>query len=509
MTCTPLRYNHPCMKTQLIPLESHDDLISVRDRMSWAKTPRILLVWPKSERIPLRPLDLKVLQRHAASLGAQLGLVTRHRNIRREAQALDIPVFNSTGQAQRNPWPERNLQRKRTQRKPRQDLREIRKQVQVKEGAWRSHPITRIGFFSLGVLAVLAMASLFIPHAQIALKPETDIQSVTLPVQADPSVETVFITGSIPARELRVVVKGELEAPTSGKISIPLTRAEGVVTFRNLTEEPLSIPAGTVLTSTGLPGVRFQTIGQAELEAGLKATVDVPIEAEEAGTTGNVDAETIQAIEGTVGLQATVTNAEPTHGGRDRLTDAATEKDQANLRESLLNELKAQALQEMEGRLESNDQIFPDTLKAAQILEETYDPPLGQPGSNLKLSMRVEYTASYASGKDLTELASTVLNASLPEGFVDMRKPLKFEAADSYQTNSQGVTRWTVRVSRQLEKQVNPGQIIPLVQGRSMAVAAGQLETALKLSDTPEIRLIPKWWPWLPLIPFNITVDTR
>jgi hypothetical protein len=67
------------MKTQLIPLESHDDLISIRDRMSWAKTPRILLVWPKSERIPLRPLDLKVLQRHATSLGAQLGLVTRHR----------------------------------------------------------------------------------------------------------------------------------------------------------------------------------------------------------------------------------------------------------------------------------------------------------------------------------------------------------------------------------------------------------------------------------------------
>jgi hypothetical protein len=510
MTCTPLRYNHPCMKTQLIPLESHDDLISVRDRMSWAKTPRILLVWPKSERIPLRPLDLKVLQRHAASLGAQLGLVTRHRNIRREAQALDIPVFNSTRQAQRYPWPERDLQGKRARRKPRQDLREIRKQVQVKEDAWRSHPLTRIGFFSLGVLAVLVMASLFIPHAQVILKPATDVQSVTLPVQADPSVETVFITGSIPARELRVVVKGEQEASASGKIPVPLTKAEGVVTFRNLTEEPLSIPAGTVLTSTGLPGVRFQTTEQGELEAGLKAaTVDVPVQAEDAGTAGNVDAETILAIEGNLGLQATVTNAEPTSGGRDRLTDAPTEDDRANLRESLLTELEAQVLQEMKKRLASGDQIFPDTLKADQILEETYDPPPGQPGSNLKLSMRVEYTASYASGKDLNELASTVLNASQPEGFVDTGEPLKFEVVDSYQTNSKGVTRWTVRVSRKLEKLVNPGQIIPLVQGRSMSVAAGQLETALKLSDAPEIRLTPKWWPWLPLIPFNITVDTR
>ena len=136
-----LRYNRFWMKTQLIPLESHDDLISIRDRLSWAKTARILLVWPKSERIALRPLDLKVLQRQLASLGAQLGLVTRHRNVRREAQALGIPVFNSTGQAQRNPWPDRNLGNNGPRRLPRQDLREKRKQVRVRSETWRSHPV--------------------------------------------------------------------------------------------------------------------------------------------------------------------------------------------------------------------------------------------------------------------------------------------------------------------------------------------------------------------------------
>ena len=60
------------MKTQIITLESHDDLISVRDRMSWAKTPRILLVWPKYEKVTLRQVDLKVLQRHASALGTHL-----------------------------------------------------------------------------------------------------------------------------------------------------------------------------------------------------------------------------------------------------------------------------------------------------------------------------------------------------------------------------------------------------------------------------------------------------
>lgn len=497
------------MKTQLIPLESHDDLISVRDRMSWAKTPRILLVWPKSERIALRPLDLKVLQRHAASLGAQLGLVVRHRNIRREAQALGIPVFNSTGQAQRNPWPERNLRTKRVRRKPRQNLRAKRKQVQVMEEAWRSHPVTRISFFALGVLAVLTMATLFIPRAQVILNPETEVQTVTLPVRADPAVNSVFITGNIPLRKLSMVVEGSQEAHATGKMPVPVSKAEGIVTFRNLTDEAVSIPAGTVLTSTGLPGVRFLTVGTGELEAGLDATLDLPVEAESAGSAGNVEAEAIQAIEGNLGLLITVTNAEPTTGGRNRLADAATERDRARLREELFTELEAQALGEMEALLETDDQIFPDTLEAEQILEETYEPPLGQPGDTVKISLSVEYIVAYASGADLTELASTVLNASMPEGFMATTEPMQFEALNEYQTDSDGATHWVLQVTRELVKYIDKGKITPLVQGRSMAVARVQLSEKLDMPNPPEIRLNPEWWPWMPLIPFNITVETQ
>jgi len=505
---TCLRYNHPCMKTQLIPLESHDDLISVRDRMSWAKTPRILLVWPKSERIALRPLDLKVLQRHAAALGAQLGLVTRHRSIRREAQAQGIPVFNSTMKAQRNPWPERDLRRKRVRRRPRRNLHELRKQVRAENDAWSSQPVARIGFFSLGVLAVLALASLFIPRAQVIVTPETEVQSVTLPILADPSLNSVFITGSIPSRELQVVVDGEAQADASGRVPVPVSRAEGIVTFRNLTEEPVTIPAGTVLTSTGLPGVRFLTVGTGDLEGGLEATLDLPVEAESQGADGNVGAGAIQAIEGNLGLLVTVTNEEPTRGGRNRPADAPNERDHSRLRESLLADLEAQAIDEMKAQLAQDDQLFMDTLTVDQVLEETYDPPLGQPGSNLKLSMRVTFSAWYASGDDLTELASTVLNASKAEGFVAADESLSFEALNEQRTDSAGVTHWVMRVSRNLVRQVDEDRITPLVQGRSLSVAQTQLN-AMELPDAPEIRLNPAWWPWMPLIPFNITVETQ
>jgi hypothetical protein len=53
------------MKTQIIQLESHDDIISIRDKMGWSQTSRILLVWPEKKTQPA--LDLVKLLAIAVS----------------------------------------------------------------------------------------------------------------------------------------------------------------------------------------------------------------------------------------------------------------------------------------------------------------------------------------------------------------------------------------------------------------------------------------------------------
>ncbi len=127
-----LLYNCRLVKTQIITLETHDDLISVRDRMSWAKSPRILLVWPKFERITLRPVDLRVLQSHARTLGAELGLVTRIPHVKRNAEGFGIPVFATTTVAQREAWPPRKgLIRPSTLRRAKPNLRRMKQQSKI------------------------------------------------------------------------------------------------------------------------------------------------------------------------------------------------------------------------------------------------------------------------------------------------------------------------------------------------------------------------------------------
>src|SRR5829696_2141610 len=353
------------MKTQIITLESHDDLISVRDRLSWAKTPRILLVWPKYEKVTLRQVDLKVLQRHAASLGAQLGLVTRARRVREDAEALRIPVFESTGQAQRVAWP-RPRRRKWARHAPRKDLREQREQVPLGEEAWRVHPATRVGAFLLGVSSVLILVALFIPRAQVVLHPESKTQSIALPVAASPSVKSVFITGNIPARERHVIVEGTQSVVVTGEGVSPQSKAKGMVTFRNLTQQAVTIPTGTVVRTAD--NIRFVTTRSGEIDAGVDEILELPVEAAESGRSGNVEAETVVVLEGRLGLSLSVTNTEPLTGGREIPSVQASDTDRERAKTELMERLESEARAQFTEEMEAGDILFDDTFAVSQIL---------------------------------------------------------------------------------------------------------------------------------------------
>ncbi|NUQ85510.1 MAG: baseplate J/gp47 family protein [Anaerolineales bacterium] len=493
------------MKTRIITLESHDDLISVRDRMSWAKTPRILLVAPKFIKVNLRQVDLKVLQRHASTLGAQLGLVTRQRRLRAEAEALGIPVFASTGEAQKVTW-SKPRKRQLPRKAPDRTLREKREQVQVREEAWRAHPVVRILTFLVGVLSALSLVALFLPRARVQLHPVVQSQSIELPVMASPAVNDVFITGNIPAREKRIVVEGVQTVPVTGKGAAPQSKAEGAVIFRNLTQRAVNIPIGTVVT-TG--DVRFVTTGLGVLNAGVGETVELKIEAVEGGPSGNVEAEAINVVEGRLGLSVSVTNPEPTAGGRERFSVQTTDADRARVKELLLKRLEEEARAMLLDELNPDDVLFDETFSLSQILSENYDPPAGAAGSQLTLTMQAEFTARYADASDLTELAALALNASLPLGFSPASDALTVVPVTDPQLLEDGSLRWTVRAEREIVQQVDAAQVTRLILGLGSSDAQSKLEETLPLQSKPVVSLTPSWWLWVPIVPFRIEVVTE
>lgn len=494
------------MKTQIITLESYDDLISVRDRLSWAKTPRILLVWPKYEKITLRQVDLKVLQRHASSLGAQLGLVTRQRRVRAAAEALGMPVFESTGQAQRVAWPK--VRHRRLKRHaPDQTLREKRDRLPPLEEAWRVRPAVRVSAFTIGVLSVLFLVALLIPRAQVRLNPVTKTQSIVFPVTASPSVNSVFITGSIPAREMQVAVEGKQAVNVTGQGIVPQSKATGVAEFRNLTQYAVTIPAGTIVTNED--GVRFATTEDGALDVGVGKTIDLPIEAMEGGLAGNLEADTINIIEGRLGLLLSVTNPEATDGGRERSSLQASDADRTRVKDLLMKQLEDEARKKMTGELAPKDVLFDKTFEISQILSEVYNPPAGSATATLTLTMQAEFSASYATASDLNKLASLALNASLPSGFSPVSDDVTTKQVAAPVLLDDGSLHWTVRAEREMIEQINASQVRQMILGSDSSTAQKKLMNDLPLASKPKVLLSPSWWPWVPIVPFRVEVVTQ
>ena len=188
------------MKTYILQLEAHDDIISTRDKLGWAKSGRILLVWPERGRVLHRRLDLELLKRHSQMVGAQLALVTKDPDVRYYAVRLGIPVFKSLRKAQSDRWrlPRRfrNLEADNN-KKSLIERREPGSTDPSRPGgkiplspaapAPKLNPLTRLVFFTLGVAALLSIAATLIPSAQVVLIPKSEAQTTTIEVSADPT----------------------------------------------------------------------------------------------------------------------------------------------------------------------------------------------------------------------------------------------------------------------------------------------------------------------------------
>ncbi len=496
------------MKTYIVQLESHDDVISARDKMLWSKAPRILLVWPRRGQVLRRQADLFLLQRHAQNLGAQLGVVSADCEVRANAAELGIPVFASAVQAQRGSWrrprgKRRTNWRSRYERGPKLDLREIHEQMH--EPAPESS-LRRWAAFSAGLLAVLALVMFFLPSAQVRLSPVRQEQRLTLPVWASLTISTANPSGGLPAHALSVVVEGSEQGASSGKVNIPDLQASGEVEFTNLTEETKVIPAGTVALAPGETLLRFATTREVTLAAGVGKKVSAPVQALTPGLAGNAAAGAIQAVEGPLGLEVLVSNPQALQGGSDRISPAPRAEDYLALESRLQASLRASALAELTALLQPGQRLLENTLAVSKVISETHEPPLGEPGDFARLSQQVEYSAWYVLEDELQAVARTALEANRPAGFQAVPGTLELSFSPQATLDENGAAHWELTAVRQLESAWSDDLAARAIAGRSPAEAGRVLGEMVALSAEPAVRIWPAWWLRLPFLSFRIAV---
>lgn len=514
------------MKTFILRLEPHDDIISVRDKMGWAKDSRVLIVWPENETILNRRLDLVLLQRLSQASGAQMAFVCKDHEVRYHAPRLGIPVFKSIRQAQTRHWRLPFRFRKNAAPEPvlaiiksaHASERQIPERPQL--AAHALSPVIRLFFFAAGVLAFLAIAAVLAPGAEVIMVPRTVVQDVLIDAYTSPEIKEMQLSGALPSQIVTVEVEGRASRSVSGQIRLPDQPARGALLFTNLTDQSIEIPVGTVIqpvdkqagefSATPASGsLRYATQKTVFLPAGSGEIIEVPVQCLTPGKEGNQPANTLKAIEGFLGTQVSVTNPQPIDGGKDRLEPAPNERDRLELARELNDSLRLTALKELQSGLAPGDMLIPSSLVEGETLDKTFQPEDNQPADQLSLTWRLSYQARVVRSEDQYALALAVFDANLPHGYTPMPDTLTVETVDDPQQLDAQLIKWKLHAVRRLTAQISDSMARQAALGLPVHEAAQRMQTALQLEHTPQIVLTPGWWPRLPILPFRIQIIQR
>lgn len=496
------------MKTTILQLESYDNQFSICDRMEWNHASRILLVWPKRERLLENELELQVIQRQAAKLGAQIALICRDPKVIENAEHLNISVFSSVPAAEGSRWKTNyghfnkiansdfihSLQKKEfLKAKPQPS----KKAVDLRRGI----------AILLAALAIISLVIYLVPSARVTIYPQTQEKQITLSIWASPQVKGINLNGNLPAVKKEIEVSDELQGQSSGTTGIPSEFASGEVVFTNLTTEPAVVPKDTVVSTASDPAVRFQTVSEIMVPAGKVARESVAIQAIQAGVSGNLDESALTIVEGPLGVKLSVTNELPTSGGTEQLAPSPTDGDYEKLKSELLKRLRQKAATEIETM---DEKLIDGSFNSGTVTSEVRSLEPGTPGEQFTLTLSVRFSGLLYSESDLQLLARQAMAASLiSSAGENYSGEVKLSLKNPDIKISVDGAHWQETVSAMVGQRVDVNQLTQAMAGKKISDARQFLLANVPSRANPVISVSPPGWNWLPFAGYQIQIQAQ
>jgi hypothetical protein len=518
---------------QIIYLEADDDIPIIRDRLEWAQADRILLVVHDKNHVLRSLVNLKLLSRHARNYSLKLALVTQDPRIIELSREANLVTFSSVERAQHSHWISADGIENRlspahsrvqpveeepitTLDLPERPFKDVRRPRRMPRFRPRSNwtvptPVVAVGFLVLlglvGIALAVALVMIY-PEGQIQLTPASETITADLMVRANPEVDQInYTTLDIPARLVQVEIRQVSSIPPATTENVPADRAEGIVTFVNRTDQQITIPASTTLTTSSGTNVRFLTVQTATLPAAFNAITPTQVIALDAGPIGNVSSGQINRVSDPVlGRQVTVINEAPTSGGTMAPAGVVTRADKDRLQAIVLQQIQQEGYSQLLDGLAEQEFIPPESLIVIP-LDSAYTPSLdGEVTTQLSMEMRAVVRGTAIGGQNANQLALAALQTKVSPGYVLDPRSLEFVAGEvsgvenraiSFQMHAKGVA----------VAQIDDRQVARDVRGLPTDEAAGYLRQRLPLGAEPLVRVEPDWLGRLPWFPFRIFVE--
>ncbi len=504
-----------------VQIEPAEDAVSVKDRLSFLRGQNVLLIWPEEGTALTRKLDLVLVQREAMRRAIRMALVTHDEHVMEHARDLNISTFETIGAAQKGRW-KRGRSKVFTSRddKPEEtplpeDLMEVASRVRGTRMLSASRWVTTLILLAL-LAAAAVLAVVIVPGATVTLALAEETIEVTQQIIASVGATTTDVNaGMIPARLRKIEIEESASRSTSGAQNLPPSTATGTVLFINQSDEPIAIPAGTIVSTSTSSPVRFATAIDATLPAGVDQIVEVGIEALDtsAGAQGNVDAGLISTVEAEWSDRVAVSNLIPTIGGQDNTVRIVTQEDQDRLLAALRQQLQARALMEFETQLLENEMLIADTISIAPDGEredwKTYSHNVGQAADTVRLSMRAIVQVIVVDQRRGEEIVFARMGQQIPRGRQIIPESVEYLIGPVTEVRENGDIVFSVTGRGRVTGRVSAAQVQEGLVGKTIEEARAYLVSAvdLQVGTVPDIIVQPDLLGRLPLLPMRIQVN--
>ncbi len=517
--------------TEIYQIAPEASLEGLRRQLGQWRGRRVALLLPEEWAELDSVAQLRLLQRQAIVQQVELALITRRRSTRKAAKQIGMPIFKDVDGAANDRWhmqpllppvdlqhPERDLPEPPPWRRPdelqriaRPSLYQARQERIRKEMRYRRPtPVwlrwggnVLLGALIVAVLAafsfyVLPAATVTVQPGRLPLRTDLNMQAVVGLTAADPQAR------QLPARAIKADLVENGIVPTTGSSQKATDEAAGEVVFSNLGASPVSIPTGTsVSTSAGTP-VEFRTTRDALLESGVGTRVSVPIEAVEPGTIGNVLANTINTVNGSLRFRVRVGNNDGTYGGGSALTPVVTQADRDQLAAMLLDQAEQKAYDALKAELEPGEWLPPESVQTF-VVAQSFDQYNDEESLNLAGTLRV-----LAQGLAVNESqASDIILRSVEQQVPENARLVADSIAVSRQPGAEFLNNsvsFTMTVAADYTTPIDAREVRDSILGQPPAAAAETIKSRWLLDGEPDIYLDPAWKGTLPDIASRIQV---
>lgn len=494
-----------------VHLHQEDDWPVLWDRLRRVQDRRVVLALPWDPPLFSRPLDYELLWREAQELGKEIAVVSpdpEQRSLARYAGLSAFPTLDSAETART--W----------RRPPLRDLTPPHKawweeRIPIWPPPTRFIPRwihhvwqgARLTVFLVTLIVILISAVLLVPQASITLVPAGETVSVIVPVGVDRELEAVDMSaGLIPARRVGDYFEGYLEVETTGTSAFVSGRATGSVLFTNLLHQDVTVPAGTMVrTSGGSFPVRFSTTHDVAIPA--RGQASAAIEALEEGPAGNVGVNQINQVEGIAGLAIRVTNPDPTYGGATQEVRAVSQADMDRARDLLIDQLLGTAYAGLRDYLEPNELLLRHSL-TVQGMETSYNRFLGERADTVGLHMRLLVTGLTVDQGNANAVAYVSLVRNLPDGYE--LEWTGYEIGEmAEEPVGEGEYTFFVTASGYASAIIDPQEVQRAAVAQPPEEALEVLASDFPLGSAPQVSVWPDWFPRMPLLPLRIAVSVE